>query len=50
MLDGNGNLITSNKTIEKLALNVYTDRLKANEIRDHLAKHEEVTNKLCGER
>ena len=44
MLDGNGNLLTSEKAIKDKALQVYSDRLKANRMEDSLVNHEEVTN------
>ena len=47
MLDGNGNLLTSEKAIKDKALQVYSDRLEANKIEDNLVNHEEVINELC---
>ena len=47
MLDKGGNLLTSNKAIESLALEVYTERLEANKIMKHLESYEEANNDLC---
>ena len=47
MLDKDGNIITSKKEIEKRAIDVYTDRLKANQINEHLKDYEQTANKLC---
>ena len=40
-------MITSKKEIEKRAMDVYTDRLKANQINEHLKDYEQTANKLC---
>ena len=47
MLDKDGKIITSNKEIENRAIDVYTDRLKANTIKEHLKDYEQIANKLC---
>ena len=47
MLDSNGNLLTSDKHTKERALEIYTDRLKNNEIVDNMKELEEETNKLC---
>ena len=36
MMDGQGKLLTSNKSIEERDLEVYTERLKGNKIQEHL--------------
>ena len=47
MIDKNGNLITNNKAIEEREIEVFTERLKPNEMEDHLKSPEETENKLC---
>ena len=47
MLDREGNLITNQEDIENQALEVYTERLSPNEMKDHLKSYEETENKLC---
>ena len=47
MSDGQGNLITSDKSIEERALKVYTERLKRNTIQEHLKSYESEFNRLC---
>ena len=42
--------MTTNKAIESLALDVYSDRLKSNKIKEHLESYEDTNNKLCLER
>ena len=39
MLDSKGNLVTSSKTLEKLSLNMYRERLKAHTIKENLKMH-----------
>ena len=46
MTDRKGNLLTSSKAIEERALEVLSDRLKPNEIKDNLKELESETNKL----
>ena len=50
MIDKEKNILTSNKAIENLALYVYSERLKANKIKEHLESYEDTNNKLCLER
>ena len=50
MIDKGKNVLTSNKAIESLALDVYSERLKSNKIKEHLESYEEANNKLCLER
>ena len=47
MKDGKGNLLSSSKAIEERAIEIYDERLKPKQMKDHLINHEEVTNKLC---
>ena len=47
MDDANGNLITSDKALQKRALHVYSDRLEGNKIEDNLKDLEDDTNLLC---
>ena len=47
MTDRKGNLLTSSKAIEERALEVLSDRLKPNEIKENLKELESVTNNLC---
>ena len=47
MNDFNGNLLTSDKAIQKRALEVYNERLKGNPIDPHLKDLEDDTNTLC---
>ena len=47
MLDGNDNLLTSNKAIQERAVEVFSKRLEANPIEDTLKDYEDETNKLC---
>ena len=47
MLDSQGNLLTSVKAIEDRALEVYSKRLKPNEMKDDLLEYESDTNKMC---
>ena len=47
MNDANGNLITSDKALEKRALQVYAERLEGNTMEDHLKDLEKETNLLC---
>ena len=44
MLDKDGTILTSKTEIEKRAIDVYTDRLKANKIKDHLKDYEQTAN------
>ena len=50
MLDSKGNLLTSNKAIEKRALEVFSERLEGNTMKDHLKDLDEETNYLCDAR
>ena len=47
MLDKSGNLLTNKDAIEQRAIEVYTDRLKPNDIEEHLKSYEKLENKLC---
>ena len=50
MQDKNGKLLTNKEEIERRALEVYTDRVKPNNIEEHLKSYEELENKLCKSR
>ena len=50
MLDKEGNLLTSDESIEKRALEVYTKRLEGNKMVDNLKDLEIDTNNLCKNR
>ena len=50
MQDKNGKLLTDKEEIERRALEVYTDRVKPNNIEEHLKSYEELENKLCKSR
>ena len=50
MLDEKGNLLTSNKAIQKRAVDVYKKRLEGNTMMDNLKELEKDTNKLCANR
>ena len=47
MLDKTGNLLTSNKALQKKALAVYAERLEGNTIQPHLKDLEDDINTLC---
>ena len=47
MLDSRGNILTSNKSIEDRAIEVYTKRLEGNPMKPHLKRAEILTNDLC---
>ena len=47
MFDSEGNLLTSNKAIQERALEVFKERLDANEIEANLKDLEDDTNVLC---
>ena len=47
MLNKEGNIITSREAIEERAIHVYTERLEANKIKEHLEEYEKTANKLC---
>ena len=47
MMDKSGNLLTSNKALQKRALQVYAERLAGNEIKPHLKDLEHDRNTLC---
>ena len=47
MLDKQGNLLTTNKSIENRELKVYAENLQPNKIREHLKEHEPTVNKIC---
>ena len=40
MLDAKGNLLTSSKALEKLSLDMFTERLKSHKMKDELKLHE----------
>ena len=44
MIDKEKNVLTTNKAIESLALDVYSDRLKSNKIKEHLESYEDTNN------
>ena len=50
MLDDHDNLLTTNKAIQERAVEVFSNRLKANPIEEHLKQFEDETNRLCEER
>ena len=50
MLDKQGNMLTSKRDIENRAVEVYTERLGANKIKEHLESYEQTVNKLCESR
>ena len=45
-----GNLLTGIEEIQKRAIDVYSERLKGNQIQNHLRKNEFLKEKLCDER
>ena len=47
MLDKDGSIITYREDIEKRTINVYTERLEANKIKEPLEEYELTANKLC---
>ena len=47
IIDGKGNLLTNDNAIQERAIEVYTNRLQKNEIRDELKDLEETEIKLC---
>ena len=47
MMDKSGNLLTSNKELQKRALAVYAERLEGNVIKPHLKDLEDDVNTLC---
>ena len=47
MLDKNINILTSNEAIKERALEVYSERLTGNKLREHLVNLEKETNELC---
>ena len=47
MLDEHDNLLTTDKAIQDRAVKVFSERLEANPIEDHLKEFEEESNKLC---
>ena len=47
MLDGKGNILTNNKSIEDRAIEVYTKRLEGNPVKPHQKRAETLTNELC---
>ena len=47
MLDSNGNILTSDEAIQNRALEVYSKRLEANEMKENLKDLENDTNTLC---
>ena len=50
IFDAKGNLLTTDKDIEERALEVFTNRLKGNDMKEDLKELEVDTNKLCKER
>ena len=50
MFDRDGKILTTKETIENRAIEVYTERLTANEIKPHLKSYEETENMLCESR
>ena len=50
MLDKDGNMLKTKTAIEKRALEVYSERLKANSMKEHLKGYEDTNNQLCFER
>ena len=50
MLDGHGNLITSNHAIEELTVKMYEDRLKSLKIREELRMRKVNRENVCDER
>ena len=47
MLDKGGYLLTENSAIETRAIEVYSERLKPNEMEEHFKNHEHTMNDLC---
>ena len=47
MLDSRGNLLTTDQAIERRALEVFSNRLEGNEMKDSLKDLESDTQKLC---
>ena len=47
MLDQFQNLLTTQDAIEARAIEVYSERLQPNKMKEHLKSLEETTNKLC---
>ena len=50
MLDSGGNLVTTNSAIEELTIQMYTERLKALNIKEDLKMHEMQQEKNCSDR
>ena len=50
MLDSRGNLVTTSSAIEALTMEMYQDRLKAHNIKEHLTEHKVQREKMCDER
>ena len=50
MFDKKGNILTTNKGIENIALEVYSERIESNTIKPHLKDSETLTNALCESR
>ena len=50
MKDKHGNLITSEKAIQERVLEVFSERLKPNKMKENIKHMEETTNKLCESR
>ena len=48
MLDEKGNILINRKVIEDKAVEVFTERLKPNKMKENLLSLEETENKLCG--
>ena len=47
ILDKSGNLLTSDKSLQKRALEVFEERLKGNQMEEHLKDLEHDKNTLC---
>ena len=50
MLDGKGNLVTTNSAIENITMEMYRERLKASEIKQDLNVYKMQSDKLCEQR
>ena len=50
MFDRDGKILITKEAIENRAIEVYTERLTANEIKPHLKSYEETENLLCESR
>ena len=50
MLDASGNLVTTMKVLEKLTVDMFTERLKSHKIKNHLKVHQVQRERLCENR